>query len=105
MLYKAAKWLAGMKKKSCLKCFCAHLHCPQYKDTECVWEEDERETVKERGTDTETQISTEGKKETERRKKQAAGRKEYCVMLIRERKITLQRQEHKESTTNSGAQQ
>lgn len=38
LLYKAAKWLAGMGKKikSCLKCFCAHIRCPQYKDTERV---------------------------------------------------------------------
>lgn len=61
--------------------------------------------VKERGTDTETQISTEGENETERRKRQAAWRKEYCVMLSRERKITLQTQEHLGSTTNSVAQQ
>lgn len=57
--------------------------------------------VKERATDTETQISTEGEKETERRKRQAAWRKEHCVMLSRVRKITLQRQEHRGSTTNS----
>lgn len=62
-------------------------------------------TVKERGTDTETQISTEGEKETERRKRQAAWRMEYCVMLSGERKITLKRREHKGSTTNSVAQQ
>ncbi len=61
--------------------------------------------MKERGTDTETQISTEGENETERRKRQAAWRKEYCVMLSRERKITLQRQEHLGSTTNRVAQQ
>lgn len=61
--------------------------------------------VKERGTDTETQISTEGGKETERRKRQAAWRMEYCVMLSGERKITLQRREHKGSTTSGAAQQ
>lgn len=62
--------------------------------------------MKERGTDTETQISTQEKKETERRKRQAAGRKEYCMMLSRERKITLQRQEHTKhwsTTINAGS--
>lgn len=29
-------------KKSCLKCLCAHVHCPQYKDSDCVWDGDER---------------------------------------------------------------
>lgn len=38
-------------------------------------------------------------------RRQAAWRKEYCVMLSTESKITLERQEHKGSTTNSAAQQ
>lgn len=41
------KLLSGLpvwEKKSCLKCFCAHVHCPQYKDSKCVcvWDGDKR---------------------------------------------------------------
>lgn len=46
-----------------------------------------------------------GEKETERRKRQAAWKREHCVMLSREREITLQTQEHKGSIANSVAQQ
>lgn len=49
------KLLSGLpvwkKKKSCLKCFCAHVHCPQYKDSECVCGMGMRgNRAKERGT-------------------------------------------------------
>lgn len=66
LLYKAAKWLACMKK-SCLKCFCAHIHCPQYKDSEGVWEGDERKQSKgERHSYRNTNIYREKERDIER---------------------------------------
>lgn len=78
-------------KKSCLKCLCAHVHCPQYKDKWlCVgqgWEETEWR----RGAQIQKRKYLQRDKEAEKRKRQAVQRKECFVMFSRERRITWER--------------